>query len=132
MKNYRYITASALVVLSILFSSCVTPGGITASSTPLHNKKYEVVGGSKGKSNYSWSLFGVWTFGKPDVGKAVDNAVKKKDGDAMVNVKWYEKTYYFILFSLHRVYVEGDVVKFSEEEKKPVQEEKKPVKSKNK
>ena len=132
MKNFRYMMVLAIIILAFLLSSCVTPGGITASSTPLHNKKYDVVGESKGKSNYSWSLFGVWSFGKPDVGKAVNDAVKKKEGDAMVNVKWYEKTYYFILFSLHRVYVEGDVVKFSEEEKKPVEEEKKPVKSRKK
>jgi hypothetical protein len=36
----------------------------------------------------------------------------KLGGDALINVRWYERTYYFVFFSLHRVVVEGDVVRF--------------------
>ena len=59
----------------------------------------------------------MWTFGKPDLDVAINDAVKKKKGDAMINVQWYERTYYFVLFSLHRVYVVGDIIKFKQAEK---------------
>ena len=102
-----------IIALAAL-SGCITPGGITASNVPIQEKKYEVIGPSDGKSNYSWALFGVWSFGKPDIAVAVQNAVNKKQGDAMINVQWYQQTYYFVFFSLHRVYVIGDVIKFTD------------------
>ncbi len=44
-------------------------------------------------------------------------------GDVLLNVRWYERTYYFILFSLHRVYVEGDAARFVKDEAPPASDD---------
>ena len=125
---------NVFIMITILFfsSGCVTPGGITSSSTPIQNREYEVLGKEKGKSNYSGAIFGLWTIGTPDLNVAIKDAVKKKNGDAMINVQWYERTYYFVLFSLHRVYVVGDIIKFKGNENKEILKVKKENKIKKK
>ena len=46
-----------------------------------------------------------------DIRNAIENALKKKKADALINVRWYEKKYHFILFSHSTVLVEGEAVK---------------------
>lgn len=84
---------------------------MTASSTPLHNKVIvENLGQSEG-SDWSWSLLGLWSIGRPDIDKAINEAIASKNGDALINVRWYEKHYYFVLFSVNKVIVTGQVIK---------------------
>ncbi len=92
-------------------TGCVTPMGMTASSTPLHNRVVvENLGQAEG-SDWSWSLLGLWSMGRPDIDKAINQAIESKNGDALINVRWYEKQYYFVLFSVTKVIVTGQVIK---------------------
>ncbi|MEJ5360793.1 MAG: hypothetical protein WHV26_01925 [Spirochaetota bacterium] len=100
-----------LFMITAVITSCVTPMGMTSSSTPLYNKTItENLGQAEG-SDWSWSLLGLWSIGKPDMDKAINNAIASKNGDALINVRWYEKHYYFVLFSITKVIVTGQVVK---------------------
>ncbi len=102
-----------VMILITVLISCVTPMGMTSSSTPLYNKTItENLGQAEG-SNWSWSLLGLWSIGRPDMDKAINNAIASKNGDALINVRWYEKHYYFVLFSITKVIVTGQVVKTS-------------------
>jgi len=111
---------SAIILLSILLSGCVTPMGMTSSTTPVQGREMENLGRAEG-SDKTMSVFGIWSVGRPDIDKAIKMAVDSKGGDALINVSWYDRTYYFIVFSINEVIVCGDVVKFTNEKsvKKP-------------
>jgi len=108
----RKILPILAVIALGAFAACVTPMGMTASTTPLEGKKIEQNLGKAEGSDSTWSLFGIWSMGRPDIDEAIREAVTDKGGDAMINVRWYEKTYYLVLFSVTRLIVTGEVVKF--------------------
>lgn len=108
MKN---IVPLIIMITIVFLTGCVTPMGMTASSTPLHNRIIvENLGQAEG-SDWSWSLFGLWSVGRPDMDRAIHEAIASKNGDALINVRWYEKHYYFVLFSVTKVIVTGQVIK---------------------
>lgn len=105
------LSQSIILLLIITTMGCVTPMGMTSSSTPLHNRVIvENLGSSEG-TDWSWSLFGLWSVGRPDIDKAINEAIASKNGDTLINVRWYEKSYYFIFFSINKIIVTGQVVK---------------------
>jgi hypothetical protein len=67
-------------------------------------------------SHMGYSLFGLWMIDNPDIEKAVNRAIDKKQGDAMINVNWNETTSWFIIISTHTVEVNGEVIKFEKPE----------------
>ncbi len=253
MKRKSFIIHTILLIIipALLLAGCVSPMGMTASTTPLDGKEIEVIGRAGGCSNWAGAVFGLWSVNRADINRAIDNALKmetdvvllRRDdgrelvmkkgavlradnagisegiaggfdkmknsgavdfsaggslllkegklfiagaegekevapggivslgrdvrlkyiagtesgsapvlqkvagdmlvyvdgrprrlaedeslalndgftlkqvrGDALINVRWYERTYFFVLFSLHRVYVQGDVVRFIKKE----------------
>ena len=116
MKKQRNLFIIAILFISVVFSSCITvPITVTSSTTPLHDKKIgENLGKTKG-SDLTGSVFCLWMVRRPDIDKAIERALKKKGGDALINVTCYEESMYFILFSLTKVIVEGEAVKFAKE-----------------
>lgn len=111
MKKIVIILSS--LSLAALLSGCVSPIGLTSSSTPLQGKIIEENLGASEGSHGSVAVLGLYSIGRPDIDIAIDNAVKKKGGDALINVRLYESTSYFVLFSYTKVIVKGDVVRFS-------------------
>ena len=250
-KSFIIHTILLIAISALLLTGCVSPMGMTSSTTPLDGKEIEVIGKVGGCSNWAGSVFGLWSVNRADINRAIDNALKmetdvllfRRDdgrelamkkgavlradnagigkgtisgfddrknsgtydfsaggslllregklfitgaegeteiasggivslgrevqlryvagteggsapalqkvagdmlvyidgrplrlaenecllinegftlkqvgGDALINVRWYERTYFFVLFSLHRVYVQGDVVRFVKKE----------------
>ncbi len=110
----RYIYKKIIlfqILAFVIFTGCVTPMGMTSSSSPLKAEKMENLGLVEGRA-MTGSVFGVWSVGKPDIDLAIKRALRKKKADVLINVRWYEQTYYFILFSLHEVIVTGDAVRY--------------------
>ena len=99
------------ILAFVIFAGCVTPMGMTSSTSPLKAEKMENLGLVEGRA-MTGSVFGVWSVGKPDIDLAIKRALRKKKADVLINVRWYEQTYYFILFSLHEVIVTGDAVRY--------------------
>jgi hypothetical protein len=115
------------IILSVLAGlvgictfSCITttPVCLTSSNTPLHNKKIaENLGKVEGTSDLFSNgslILGLWMIGKPDIQQAIDKALAKKDGHALINVKCYQNFYWFLLWGFSTVTVEGEVVRFEE------------------
>lgn len=111
MKKIILILLS--LFLAALLGSCVSPVGLTSSSTPLQGKIIEENLGASEGSHGSVAVLGLYSIGRPDIDIAIDEAVKKKGGDALINVRLYESTSYFLLFSYTKVIVKGDVIRFS-------------------
>jgi hypothetical protein len=81
----------------------------------VHDKKVTVNYGPVQGSHRAWSVFGLWMIGRPDIDKAIQNALQQKGGDALINVTCYEKTAWFLFVSMHTVVVEGEAVSFNKE-----------------
>ena len=115
----RSIRNSALLfcMMTVLFlSACITtPVSVTSSTTPVHDKKVTVNYGPVQGSHRAWSVLGLWMIGRPDIDKAIQNALQQKGGDALINVTCYEKTAWFLFVSMHTVVVEGEAVSFAKE-----------------
>lgn len=110
------ILVSITLVAALLTSCITTPVTVTSSTTPMQDKKITMnYGPVQGKSR-TWSLFGLWMIGRPDIDKAIQDALKKKGGDALINVTCYEKTAWYLLFTFHWVVVEGEAVSFENKE----------------
>jgi hypothetical protein len=115
---HRIRNSVPLFFLMIIFllSACITtPVSVTSSTTPMNDKKVTVNYGPVQGSHRTYSVFGLWMIDRPDIDKAIQNAIQQKGGDALINVTCYEKTAYFILFSMHTVVVEGEAVSFNKE-----------------
>lgn len=112
-----YIFALSIALL-ISLSSCITPRGMTSSSTPLQGKKIaENLGKAKGCYG-SISILSLYSIGRPDIDEAIIDAVNSKGGDALINVRMYEKTWFFLLVTYSEVIVEGEVIKFEDQSPK--------------
>jgi hypothetical protein len=109
----RNIPLFPLMLMVVLQSACITtPVAITSSTTPVHDKKIIMNYGPVQGSHRVFSAFGLWMVGRPDIDLAIEDALKKKGGDALINVTCYEKTSWFFFVSMHKVVVEGDAVSF--------------------
>ena len=113
-KHFK--TIIILIVVGCILS-CATPVCITSSNTPLNDKKItENLGKVEGESNSCFAILGLWMLGKPDIQTAIDDALNKKKADALINIKCYETTYYFIVGSITKVIVEGEAIKTQKQE----------------
>ncbi len=111
ISKYFYMILTVMLVISI-FSCSTVPVCITSSTTPLNNKIIkENLGKSEGSDN-TLSLLGLWMIGRPDIDLAIEKAILKKNGDALINVRCYETSKWYFFYSVNIVTVVGDVVKF--------------------
>ena len=103
-----------IIAGTVFMASCTTaPICATASITPLQGKLVaENLGNAEG-SDTAISILGLFMIGRPDIDRAITKAVSAKNGDTLINVRCYETSSYFILFSLTTVKVEGDAIKFA-------------------
>lgn len=110
----KAIRSLTIIMLAfIMNNACITtPIGVTSSSTPVHDKKIVMNFGPVRGSDRVWSVFGLWMIGRPDIDRAIQDALKQKGGDALINVTCYEKTSWFFFVSSHTVMVEGEAVSF--------------------
>ncbi len=110
MKSIR-----GAVILSIFSTLCVTscittPVTVTSSTSPLNDRRSWINHGQVQGSHRAWAVFGLWMIGRPDIDLAIQDALKKKGGNALINVTCYEKTAWFFFVSSHTVVVEGEAV----------------------
>jgi hypothetical protein len=106
----RGICISSMILLLAATRCITTPICVTSSTVPIPYKTTVQRLGKAQGSNTAWSVLGLWMVGRPDLEAAIDEAVRSRGGDALVNVKCYER--WGFLFTT--VQVEGEAVKFIE------------------
>ena len=106
-----------LVVLSVmvltLTAGCVNrPGGIAASTTPLNNQEYQVLGNVEGTDTH-FALLGILPLtGANTTQEAVEDALTSKGADALLDVTVDFHWEYWILFSRSVTAVQGNAIRF--------------------
>lgn len=108
--------AAVLTALTVTLSSCSTtsPVCMTSSVTPMSGKTVEENLGRCQGSDTAYSFLGLFMLGRPELDSAISMALGKNGGDTLINVRCYETSRYFLLFSTTTVTVEGDAVKFTD------------------
>lgn len=119
----KIIQLIAVFIICAMFAGCSTvPICVTSSITPLQDKTVTENLGQCSGSSSAYSILGLFMIGRPDINEAISNALDTKKGDTLINVRCYEKTSNFIIFTISTVIVEGEAVKFGQaaagEEKK--------------
>lgn len=108
------IIFGALLILSF-FYSCVSPRGIAVSNIPIQSENIEENLGRAQAQDKAWKIFMI-PLSKPDISQAMEKAIQKKQGDAMINIQLYEKKMNFIVFGCNAAIVTGEVVKLKKAE----------------
>jgi hypothetical protein len=121
--KYFSIVACALV-LAALTACSTTPVCLTASTTPLEGKQItENLGLTEGTDDTSVTILFMWMIGRPSLDDAIIQALIRKGGNALINVRCYQVEWNFILFQLTYIRVVGDAVTLApageKNEKKP-------------
>lgn len=114
MKKTIILISLAIVCLIFIFTCSTEPICMAPSSTPLNNRTILTNYGQVEGKYTAVSLFGLWMIDTPNLDLAINDALTKKGGDALINIRCYSSTKYYILFSLYSIIVDGEAVKFSE------------------
>lgn len=116
MKKFKILSGLIILTVLLVYSCSTIPVGISPSTTPLHNKVISTNMGTVEGKHGTYSIFCTWMIDKPDIDLAIANALRKKKGDALINVRCYVNSTWLFFISLHSVTVVGEAVKFKEEE----------------
>ena len=105
------LKTSVWISIPLVFLGCAMtiPGGIEDSNTPLNPDSIQVIGPTEGKSSCTY-LLGL-QLGKPTIDDAVNQALAKNNGEALVNLSWYHKYTNYYLFQTYSFNVVGTSVR---------------------
>lgn len=112
-KILKSLTTVVFLLLLLVIAGCAhMPGGIAPSSTPLQGRKYVDLGATTGTDSVIY-LFGLIPLtGSNTTPKALDNAIKSRNGDAMINVTVESYSQWFFIITRTVTTVHGHVIKF--------------------
>jgi len=104
----------ALVGIMTIISCARFPGGVAPSNVPLYGKEYTILQKTRASDStvYLFSLIPV--SGSNSIRKAMQAAINKAGGDALINItaeRYYQN---WILFSRDVITVEGTAIRFSD------------------
>lgn len=77
----------------------------------LANQEYEVLGKASGSASH-FSLFFFLPLGKADIDAAVRKAIAQRDGDNLINVRYWQRASWALIGAVITIEVEGDVIKY--------------------
>ena len=105
-------TGIAVLSVAVLAGCATTPGGVAASNTPLEGKQYTVLGPTAGKDRLVRLFMVLPVSGSNSLRAALDEAIRRKGGDALINITVESYSHYWLLFSTHATKVEGEAIRF--------------------
>lgn len=104
--------ASVCLLMACLLSACTTPGAIAPSTIPVPGKYVELGGVEESSSCGTMILIVPIKYPKP-VSDVIDQMIKNRGGDALIEVSSNSSFSTFLLFTTSCVEVRGKVVKFA-------------------
>ena len=115
MKSKRIRLIALIMLQGLLLMGCATPMGMTASNTPLQGRRIVQNYGKVEAHTTSWILYFpfIIPITEPDIDGSISETLAEKKADALINVHWYEKQYYFGLFGFNRTIIHGAAVKLA-------------------
>lgn len=107
----RVSAVMVVVALACVLSGCITTSaGVAPCSRPLDADRYTVLGASSGTS-WGVELFGILPVAQARTADALDDALRSRGADALVQVTTDNRMYYLLILTMQRIKVEGLGVK---------------------
>lgn len=108
----RAILAS---IACLLLVQCAgANAGIAVSNVPTEGQTYTVLGTAETTKSW-WSLdLAVLAFplGEPPVAEAVEDLLKQKEGNALINLRFWTDRTIILFMTRHRFHLQADVIRF--------------------
>ena len=102
-----------LLILGVIVAACAhAPGGIAASTTPIEGREYTTLGRAVETDSIIYILGLIPASGVNHTSDAINEAIRKHGGDAMINVTVESYSQWWILFTRIVTRVEGNVIRF--------------------
>ena len=110
MRSILMLTA---VLMFVVMSGCAhMPGGIAASTTPIGNRAYRVVGTARGTDSYVM-LFGFIPIkGSNSVRGAINSAKRQHAADALIEVTVDTYSQFWFILTRQVIMVEGLAIRW--------------------
>jgi hypothetical protein len=104
-----------VIAISLLAGCIQSPGGIAPSNVPLEGRSYRVLGPTK-STDSAIRLFGILPVsGSNHIRAALDAAIRREGGDALINITVESYVQYFILFTRAVTAVHGTAIRFEDQ-----------------
>lgn len=103
-----------LILTSLILGSCATASaGMAVSNIPLENRKYEILGPAETTVNWVTIDFGILGFplSAPPVDDAIQQLLTEKEGDALINIRYWTDRSILLFVTVNRFHIQADVVK---------------------
>jgi len=115
-QNHQKITALIILTTLLLLNGClysrIHPAGMEPCSSPLKNLNYEIMGQAQGQAS-NFSLFWLVTVTPhADIERAISEAVSKKNGDTLIDVRWWIEKKIYIIGTVTIIHVKGRVIRY--------------------
>lgn len=88
------------------------PAGLEPSWRPLQDKPYEVTGKASSRASNFILFWSLPVTDAPDLDRAINEAIAQHDGDELIDIRWYEKTSFWLVGTVHEIYVTGKVIRY--------------------
>ncbi|NQT91582.1 MAG: hypothetical protein HQ559_02390 [Lentisphaerae bacterium] len=103
----------ALIFMALVCGCASVPGGIAPSTTPIEGRSYDVLG-RVSETDSHIALFGVIPIsGGNRVEKAVNDCIRSRGADALIDVTVDGYMQFWVLFSRRVTRVTGTAIKFT-------------------
>lgn len=116
----RRISTALSLGLALMLAGCVSAsGGMATSNIPVEGRQFEVIGPDE--ETVSWWSIDLGIIGLPLSDPPVDEAQQKlldrNDGDALINLRyWNDRSVFLIFVTRQRFHLKADVIRFTEAE----------------
>ena len=117
--NRTHLSASIAAVCIFFsgFTGCIYskihPAGIEPSSKVVKDLPYEVLGTAQGSSSSFALLWALPVTPKAAIDEAVNEAVRAKGGDNLIEVKMWKERSIWLLGTVESIHVKGKVIRYT-------------------
>jgi len=108
-----------LAVIPFLASCAGANAGIAVSNVPVEGQTYTVLGPAEVTRSW-WSFDAAviaFPLAEPPVSLAVQDLLKQKEGDALINIRYWTDRTIILFMTRHRFHIQADVIRLDKKDK---------------
>ena len=117
MRKAVSVLMGAIALMVVAAGCYYAPGGITASTTPLEGRKYQIIGPVEETDSAFYILGVIPVSGMNTTADTVDYCLNKTKGDAMIDVTVDWSWHFYFAVTRHVTIVRGKAIKFTDDKK---------------
>jgi hypothetical protein len=121
MKPRIYGLILSILLTAALVSCATSSAGLSTSTVPIADKRYKVVSPVEGRKywfTFDIAIIGI-PLGEPPIDQLLEELKKEKEADALINVRYWTDKTILLFFTINRLHISAEAIKFEEESTDP-------------